>query len=98
VGIPLADVVQNGGSPSALSAVQPAGRAGGVTPSKFSAYVVVGLWQLAVAASSTSVVAVALDPSKPPAATSLLSIALPAINERGTFRLGPADQALSAGS
>jgi hypothetical protein len=78
-GIPLADVVQSGGSPSALVAVQPAGKSGGVTASKLSAKVVSGVSQAAVAASSTSVVVVELEPSKPPAATSRLPIALPAM-------------------
>src|SRR6185312_1376825 len=71
-----------GGSGSFI-AVQPAGSAGGVTPSKFSLNVVSGCMQEAVPASSTSVAAVD---------------AAPARLERATFRLGPLVQLFAAGS
>jgi hypothetical protein len=36
VGTPAFEVTQSGAAPVALNAIQPAGSAGGVTPSKFS--------------------------------------------------------------
>src|SRR3954469_7379803 len=78
-GWPVEDVVQSGGAPSVFAAVQPGGSAGGGTPSKFSAWGAVGVSQTGGAGSSTSVVVVELEPSYPPAATSRLPIALPAM-------------------
>jgi len=40
IGTPESDVTQNGGGPCAFVAIQPNGNAGGVTPSKFSLWVV----------------------------------------------------------
>jgi hypothetical protein len=98
VGIPVFDVVQSGAGPWSFVAVQPGGSAGGVTPSKFSLNVVVGCAQEALPASSTSVWGVELVVPDPPAATSVLPIAVPPTSERASFRLGPLAQVLVAGS
>ena len=98
VGMPEFDVCHSGGGPSAFVAVQPAGSAGGVTPSKFSLNVVVGFTQEALPASSTSVRAVELVPSDPPAATSVDPIAAPPTSVRAPFRLGPVVQLSVTGS
>src|SRR6187551_1875694 len=98
-GMPEFDVTQSGGGGSgSFIAVQPAGSAGGVTPSKFSLNVVSGCTQEAVPESSTSVAAVDAEPVSPPAATSVFPIAAPAMLERATFRLGPLVQLLADGS
>ena len=96
--MPAFDVTQSGGCPWSFIAVQPAGSAGGVTPSKFSVKTVSGWTQEAVPASSTSVAAVDVEPVSPPAATSVFPIAAPARLERATFRFGPLVQLLVAGS
>jgi hypothetical protein len=98
VGMPEFDVTQNGGGPWSFVAVQPAGRAGGVTPSKFSEYVVTGSAQEALPEASTSVAAVDVKPVSPPAATSVFPIAAPATCARAMFMLGPLVQLLVAGS
>ena len=98
VGIPVFDVVHSGAGPWSFVAVQPAGNAGGVTPSKSSLNVVVGSAQEAVPASRTSVVAREVESLRPPAATSVLPIAAPPIHERGTFRLGASFQPPPPGS
>src|SRR5690242_14041056 len=87
-GWPEFEVTHSGGSPWSFGAVQPAGSVGGVTPSKFSLNVVVGSAQEAVSASSTSVFGVDAPPAAPPAATSVLPIAVPATLARAPFRLG----------
>ena len=48
-GVPEFDVVQSGAAPVALAAVQPAGRAGAVTPSKF--------WLIVVASGPSTCIA-----------------------------------------
>jgi hypothetical protein len=98
VGMPELDVCHSGGGPSAFVAVQPAGNAGGVTPSKFSLNVVSGCAQEAVPASSTSVRGVELVVPDPPAATSVAPIAVPPTSVRAPFRLGPLAQVLVTGS
>jgi hypothetical protein len=96
--MPVLDVSQSGAGPWAFVAVQPAGSAGGVTPSKSWLNLVTSAGQEAVAASITSVAAVDVEPTFPPAAKSLVPIAAPAISERATFRLGPCAQLSVAGS
>jgi hypothetical protein len=98
VGMPELEVSHSGGGPSAFVAVQPAGRAGGVTPSKFSVNVVSGTAHDAVPASSTSVVVVDAEPVFPPSATSVVPIAVPPTSERATLKSGPLDQLFAAGS
>ena len=96
--MPVLDVCHSGAGPSAFVAVQPAGSAGGATPSKFSLNVVVGSAQEALPASSASVLAVELVVPDPPAATSVVPIAVPPTSVRASFRLGPLAQVFVTGS
>jgi hypothetical protein len=91
-------VCQSGGWPCTFVAVQPAGSAGGVTPSNASLNVVVGSAHEAVPASSTSVASVEGAPVLPPAATSVLPIAAPPTAERATCIAGAVTQLLLDGS
>jgi hypothetical protein len=97
-GMPELEVTHSGGSPWSFVAVQPAGSAGGVTPSKSSLNVVAGSSQEAVPASSTSVFGVDTASTAPPAASSVLPIAVPATRLRAPFRLGPPAQLSVTGS
>ena len=97
-GKPELEVVHSGAGPWAFVAVQPAGSWGGVTPSKAWLNVVAGSAQEAAAASKTSALAVAAEPVSPPAARSVVPIAVPATSERARLRLGAVAQLLVAGS
>ena len=99
-GSPSFEVTHNMPSGSiALLAAQPAGSAGGVTPSKFSLKTVVGLRHRGsrTHASSASTVD-EVTPATPPAANTLAPIEVPDTNERNSFILGASDQLSSAGS
>src|SRR6266567_7992503 len=86
----------------AFVAVQPGGKAGGVTPSKSSLNTVVGSGhrgsETHVSSASTLERVATPTPPNPPAANTLAPIDVPDANERSWFRLGAPDQLSVSGS